>query len=88
MHPVIIFFYALYFIVMEGIQLRKLGMAAYFGSFWNFLDLASYTAALVITPSVVLRFGLQNGGFVYALVGVVPCLGLLFLAALTSATCT
>ncbi len=37
-------------------------------SFWNFLDLTSYVVAMIIPPCVLLRYGLHDGGFVYALV--------------------
>lgn len=64
----IIFLFGLYFMALEAVQLFKLGAAAYFDSFWNFVDLASYAAAMVLAPCVLARYGMQDGGFVYALV--------------------
>lgn len=64
----IIFLFGLYFMCLEAVQLVKLGAAAYFDSFWNFVDLASYAAAMVLAPCVLARYGMQDGGFVYALV--------------------
>ncbi len=37
---VLVFFFAIGFMCVELIQLFKLGIKAYFDSFWNFLDLA------------------------------------------------
>ncbi len=54
---------------MEGVQLLKLGALGYFSSFWNFVDLTSYAVAMVIGPCVLARYGMDDGQFVYALVG-------------------
>ena len=60
--------YGIYFLAMEGIQLLKLGAAAYFDSFWNFVDLASFFIAIMIPPFVLLRIGLTENGYVPAMV--------------------
>ena len=39
---VIIFFFGFYYMIMESIQMVKLGLATYYSSFWNIIDLASY----------------------------------------------
>ncbi|GFH18362.1 uncharacterized protein HaLaN_15156, partial [Haematococcus lacustris] len=54
----------------EIFQLYKLGASAYFDSFWNLLDLASYGATLIIMPCVVARYGVGQGHFVPALVAI------------------
>ncbi len=37
---VLVFFFAVAYMAVEVMQLLKLGVRAYFDSFWNFLDLA------------------------------------------------
>lgn len=64
----ILFFFGLYYMAMEFYQMVKLGIKAYFDSMWNFMDLASYSATLVITPCYLFRIGLGDGAFVPALV--------------------
>lgn len=61
---VIVFLYGAYFMSMEGLQLFKLGIYAYFDSFWNFVDLASFAMAMMIPPFVLLRIGLTSNGYV------------------------
>ena len=65
---VIIFFYSLYFMWMEFSQLLKLGFMDYFGSFWNVVELVGHAATLVISPCVLCRYGLNEGGFIQPLV--------------------
>lgn len=67
------FFFGSYFLSLEGLQLIKLGASDYFSSFWNFMDLFSYAASMVIPPCVLLRFQMGDQGFVYPLVSSGVC---------------
>ena len=46
----------------------KLGPSAYFDSFWNFVDITSFSIAMMIPPFVLLRIGLTESGYVPAMV--------------------
>ena len=62
------FLFGSYFLFMEGLQLIQLGPSAYFDSFWNFIDIASYCIAMMIPPFALLRIGLTENGYVPAMV--------------------
>eukprot|EP00955_Chlamydomonas_euryale_P057199 356692-Chlamydomonas_euryale.AAC.7 len=64
----LVFFFGAYFMGLEGVQLYKLGPYDYFSSFWNFMDLAAYACSMIIPPCVLLRYQMNDKGFVYALV--------------------
>ncbi|KAJ9517001.1 hypothetical protein QJQ45_027354 [Haematococcus lacustris] len=66
----ILFLFGFYYMAQELFQLYKLGASAYFDSFWNLLDLASYGATLVIMPCVLARYGVAQGLFVPGLVAI------------------
>ncbi|GAX75027.1 hypothetical protein CEUSTIGMA_g2473.t1 [Chlamydomonas eustigma] len=66
----IVFFYGVYYMVQEAEQLYKLGPMAYFTNFWNFLDIAGYAMAIGIPPFVLFRVGLNEDGYIPALVAV------------------
>ncbi|KAG1679114.1 hypothetical protein FOA52_000469 [Chlamydomonas sp. UWO 241] len=64
----VVFLFGAYFMALEGVQLVKLGAREYFSSFWNFMDLTAYACSLIIPPCVLLRYQMNDVGFVYALV--------------------
>jgi hypothetical protein len=68
-----VFLYGAYFLAMEGLQLFKLGLTAYFDSFWNFVDLASFVMAMMIPPFVLFRIGLTANGYVPIMVSGKAC---------------
>lgn len=59
----VLFLYGLYYFCLEVSQLRSMGFRSYFMSFWNFMDIASYLANLIICPCYIFRVGLGPGGF-------------------------
>ncbi|MEW5305080.1 MAG: hypothetical protein WDW36_007644 [Sanguina aurantia] len=65
---VVLFLYGLYYFCLEVSQLRSMGFRSYFMSFWNFMDVASYVANLIICPCYIFRYGLGPGGFTPVLV--------------------
>ena len=53
---------------MEFSQLLKLGFMDYLRSFWNVVELVGHAATLVISPCVLCRYGVNEGGFILPLV--------------------
>ena len=54
--------------LMELSQFLKVGFWDYIGSFWNVVELVGHAATMVITPCVLLRYGVNEGGFIFPLV--------------------
>eukprot|EP00798_Chlamydomonas_sp_ICE-L_P023436 gene23436-30721_t len=65
----IVWVFGLYFSVLEGIQMVKLGLVTYFSSGWNLMDIAAYSICLVICPCEIFRVGLSYDEFIWPLVG-------------------
>eukprot|EP00798_Chlamydomonas_sp_ICE-L_P018926 gene18926-25491_t len=67
---VIIFFFGLYYLALEVIQMVKLGLRAYFDSGWNVMDIVGYSICLVLAPCEILRYGVAYSDFMWPLVAV------------------
>jgi hypothetical protein len=67
---IVLFFFGLRYLILEGYQMTKVGFFAYFNSVWNFVDIISYGATLVITPCHLFRYQISHGQAIPALIAV------------------
>eukprot|EP00201_Polytomella_parva_P015433 CAMPEP_0175051112 /NCGR_PEP_ID=MMETSP0052_2-20121109/7617_1 /TAXON_ID=51329 ORGANISM="Polytomella parva, Strain SAG 63-3" /NCGR_SAMPLE_ID=MMETSP0052_2 /ASSEMBLY_ACC=CAM_ASM_000194 /LENGTH=541 /DNA_ID=CAMNT_0016315357 /DNA_START=84 /DNA_END=1705 /DNA_ORIENTATION=- len=58
---VVLFFFGTYYMTIEVMQLLSLGLTSYFESFWNVIDVISYSIIIAITPCVIMRVGIGKG---------------------------
>jgi hypothetical protein len=67
---VILWIFGFRYIILEGYQMNKVGIVAYFNSIWNFVDIISYGATLVITPCHIMRYQIGRAQAIPALIAV------------------